>query len=163
MSKRTDNLRALLRQVELPLPPPDFTNGVMRETSPLIEETAFDSHLKTVLQDVTLPEPSVGFTHAVQREIRKLGQQQKPKPIIPSAVWIAIALFLLLCVLTAIDPYYQHSSDGPAYFTLFGDLISRLTTEFNESIIYAELIFASATLLFALEWLLRKGLHGRRT
>lgn len=163
MSNRTDNLRELLRQVELPLPPPDFTDEVLRETSPPIGDTAFDTHLKTLLQDTVLPEPSVSFTHAVQREIRNIGKQEKPKPIIASGVWIAIALFLLLCVVSAVNPYYENPSDSPVYFSVLGDLIGRLTREFHESIIYAELIFASAALLFALEWLLKKGMHGRRT
>ena len=163
MSNRTDNLRELLRQVELPLPPLDFTNEILRETSPPIEEAAIDTHLKTLLQDTVLPEPSSSFTHAVQREIRNLGKQEKPKPIIASGVWIAIALFLLLCIVSAVNPYHENHSDGPVYFSALGDLIGRLTREFHESIIYAEMIFASAALLFTLEGLLKKGMHGRRT
>ncbi|MEJ1236591.1 hypothetical protein WBG78_00595 [Chryseolinea sp. T2] len=160
-NKRKDSLRTLLRQVELPAPPAEFTAEVMREINPLPAETPIDLHLKTVLQDVRLPEPSVDFTYKVQKEIKRLSQPQPSKPVITSRVWIAIAVFMIVCVAMSMNSSSGVPADGPIYFTKLAAQVTKITTSFHEPLLYTEVIIASAALLLGLEHILRRLSHSR--
>lgn len=157
--KQKDRLRILLRQVELPAPAVEFTNEVMRETSPLSEESPLDVHLKTVLQDIRLVEPSVDFTYNVQKKIKKLAQPPRSKPVITSGAWIGVGIFLGICVAMSINPSHDNPADGPIYFTTLADQLTKLTTTFREPIFYFEVVLLSAAMLLGLERILRKRLH----
>ncbi|MGC3947378.1 MAG: hypothetical protein QM762_23155 [Chryseolinea sp.] len=157
-----DDLKLLLRQFELPLPPPDFTSEVMRETSPLSEEAPLDLHLKTVLQDIRPAEPSAEFTFKVQKEIRKLAQPSQSKPVITWGAWLGILAFLIVCVVMSINPSQGTPADGPIYFTKITKHITGLTTTFHEPLIFIEATLSAAALLLALERLLRRGFHSKK-
>lgn len=166
--KDKDNLKMLLRQVELPSPPADFTKQVMQETSMLDEGASLDAHLtdvhlKAVLQEMKLPQPPASFTYNVQKGIRDLTTAEQSKPVISKGVWIGVFAFLIVCVVMAIYPSRDIPADGPIYFSWLADRLTKLTTSFREPILYFEVIILSSASLLGLERLLRKGFHWGNT
>src|SRR5689334_7204639 len=121
----TDRLRALLRQVELPSPPADFTREVMSETALRDDKVESESYLGRMLQQVPLAEPPYDFTYKVQRAIREQ-QTLHPKSIIGRGAWMGIVAFLTACmVLPILLPSTPSNTKAPIYFSwLAGEVVN---------------------------------------
>jgi hypothetical protein len=153
-----DHLRTLLRQVELPSPPADFTREVMSETALRDDRAESENYLGRMLKQVPLAEPPHDFTQKVHKAIR--GQSTlRPKPVIGTGVWIGIVVFLTACVvLPILLPSTSSNTKTPVYFWLAGAVVN-FTSAFREPLLYVEVIVLSSALLLSLEKFLRKSLH----
>lgn len=158
--EKRHQLQALLRLVELPAPPPGFTEEVMKETSPLEEGVGVDIHLKEVFRHVRLPEPTNAFTHNVLKSVGQLPQGQRSTPVIGRIAWMSVALFVITCIAVALTYPSSAVPEGTSvYFSWLTDRMVDWTTSFREPILYLEVIILSAGTLLGLEHILRKKLH----
>lgn len=95
---RKDNLKILLKKVELEQPSPDFTTEIMEELK-LQQDHVLKSELKSVLQRNSEEFLPSNFTHVVMTEVHC--EKIIVKPIISKKAWVIIsgcftAMFTLL-------------------------------------------------------------------
>jgi hypothetical protein len=155
--KKIDRLQMLLRQVEMPQTPEGFTEEVMHETGSLQGGQAWaNKRLKEVLQSGRLAEPPTNFAYMVDLGIKQ-SKSQVVKPVITTGVWIAIGLFLVVCIVVALAfPTEDTRIETDFYLTwVTGHVVSWMSL-FHEAFLYSEVIVLAAGTLLVLDSMLRR-------
>lgn len=161
MSKKDhDKLKSLLRNLELPATPQDFTTEVMHEVTTLSsEDRAGESRLKDVLQLSALPIVPSGFTDTVIGAIGKRGPAGAA-PVIGKGGWISAAAFILICVIFGSFPTGS-ANVIPRAYTLLGTYIAQALSRYDEAVIYLIATGPAAALLLGIERILRKRIENK--
>lgn len=160
--KRNDKLKLLLRRFQLQTPPDGFTEEVMKEIEFIADDKVYaDSRLVELLQKNVSAEPSAGFTFKVINKVAQQSQGSYP-PIISKKVWIAIVVFVSLCLMVSVINEPAGSSPTDGYFSIpLADYLGNLTAKFIDQLFYLVVILCSVTLLLTLDHYFRRKL--RRT
>lgn len=156
MGTRGDNiLRSLLKSYEIKTPPPTFTDEVVREIEAMAGDQVYASaSLKGALKKNVAQSPSTEFTYKVLNKIREQPHASYP-PIIGKKVWAFIITFLIACVISAFTIEPPDDAGSLLNYLPVGEFVGKLTLHFGEPLFYSAIIIVSATLLLALDYVIK--------
>lgn len=164
MGNKEVKLRSLLRKFELPSPPDDFTEEVIKEIDAMAgEEVYVNQRLKVVLTKNLIAEPSVGFTYSLLKQVSPQGQSQDHyPPIISKTAWASIVVFVVVCLIVSLSLNEGGGQVKELFVTPVGNYISALTTNLLEPLFYLGVITLSVALLLLIDHFFKKNLRSGR-
>jgi hypothetical protein len=122
---RKDNLKILLKKVELEQPSPDFTTEIMEELK-VQQDHVLNSELKSILQRNSEEFLPSNFTHVVMTEVHR--EKIIVKPIISKKAWVIISgcFTAMLTLILSMENRSVLPGGATAYFVSLGTTLRML-------------------------------------